>query len=87
LKEALLFETELLGGLENKEYSQLSESWDPQPQCLGGRQPQEVVVERERESCETAEKVNQPRAWKVKDTVFMALPFLAKVGSIDLRIT
>jgi hypothetical protein len=46
-----------------------------------------VVVERERESCETAEKVIQPRAWKVKDTVFMALPFLAKVGSIDLRIT
>jgi hypothetical protein len=48
MREDLLFETEVLWGLENKEQSRLRKWWDSSHNVLSGRWQQEAVMEKER---------------------------------------
>jgi hypothetical protein len=59
-----LFVSELLWGPENK--GQTREPGDSLPQCLGGRQPQEAVVERRRVGHGPIEKFKQQGVQAVK---------------------
>jgi hypothetical protein len=48
LREGLLFEIEIFWGPENKEQLQTRGAWDTLPQCLNGKRPIKVVVQRGR---------------------------------------